>query len=110
MPICTHPHSQPLLTMLYLICILFSLIFVYDVLYANRYSFLLSCFPFFDPATFCPSLTSHGDWFLLWLLHVAMSPHHRISLCSYACPRTQSIDQDGLELTALPASAMGGCV
>jgi hypothetical protein len=37
--------------------------------------------------------------------HFFFFPRHRVSLCSPGCPATHSVDQAGLELRNLPASA-----
>jgi hypothetical protein len=47
--------------------------------------------------------------FRVWRLVGVASPavwfQNRVSLCSPGCPRTHSVDQAGLELRNLPASA-----
>jgi hypothetical protein len=40
-----------------------------------------------------------------WLVHFFFGFRDRVSLCSPGCPGTHSVDQTGLELRNLPASA-----
>ena len=48
---------------------------------------------------------SKNNVYLLNLMTVFFSFQDRVSLCSPGCPETHSVDQAGLELRNLPASA-----